>query len=68
MKLRSKQKINNEVDNKFTLKFSKIKLRFKDDKRRQSLMEQNHMRMEQLLEKHAKKKCWNMLKQINIKK
>ena len=39
MKLRSKQKINNEVDNKFTLKFSKIKLRFKDDKRRQSLME-----------------------------
>ena len=37
--LRSKQKFNNEVDNKFTLKFRKIKLRFKVDKRQQSLME-----------------------------
>ena len=37
--LRSKQKFNNEVDNKFTLKFRKIKLRFKVDKRQQSLLE-----------------------------
>ena len=64
--LRLKQRSKREAQHLFTGEANKIALGFNDDKRLQKIyIEQNHMRIKQVLKKYAKKNCQNILKQRN---